>query len=189
MKRILAGVLTVALMGLLIRSGLKALAPGMADRAPADLASEGPRPLAGAEAKVRALLADASSGDVPAYLAAFGPALRERLGREAEEKGREAFAGSLRAAARVRKSHAVFAPEADGPDAARVVVESVYLDRNERQTYRLERSKGAWTIVDVETVRAHRPQVKFGVPATFREPEGVPVPAKGPPGGEEPPMP
>jgi hypothetical protein len=188
MKRILAGLLTVALMGLLIRSGLKAPGPRGTDRAPADLASESSGPLAGAESKVLALLADASSGDVSAYLAAFGPTLRERLGREAEEKGREAFAGSLRAAARARKSHAVFAPEADGPDAARVVVESVYPDRNERQTYRLERAEGGWRILDVETVRAHRPQVKFGAPATFREPEGVPVPVEIPAGGEEPPM-
>jgi hypothetical protein len=187
MKRILAGLLTVALMGLLIRSGLKAPATGMTDRAAADLTAESPDPLAGAEAKVRALLADASSGDVSAYLAAFGPTLRDRLRREVEEKGREAFAGSLRAAAGARKSHAVFAPEPEGPDSARVVVESVYPDRNERQTYRLERAEG-WTIVDVETVRAHRPQVKFGAPATYREPEGVPVPVEIPTGGEEPPM-
>ncbi len=125
---------------------------------------------------------------MPAYLAAFAPALRARLEREADEKGRAAFAESLRAAARARKSHAVFAPEADGPDAARVVVEAVYPDRNERQTYRLERSDGGWLVADVETVRAHRPQARFGTPASYREPEGVPVPVETPAGEEEPPM-
>jgi hypothetical protein len=188
MKRLIAGLLTAALMGLLIRSGLRAPGPGGTGPMPAGVAPEGPGPLAGAEAKVRALLADASTGDVAAYLAAFGPGLRERLGREADEKGRDAFAGSLRAAAGARKSHAVFAPEADGPDAARVVVESVYPDRNERQTYRLERAEGGWIVTEVESVRAHRPRAKFGAPASYREPEGVPVPDETPTGEEEPPM-
>jgi hypothetical protein len=60
------------------------------------------------------------------------------------------------------------------------VVESVYPDRNERQTYRLERAGGGWLVAEVETVRAHRPAVKFGAPASFREPEGVPVPPEEP---------
>ncbi len=182
MKRLLAGLITAALMALLIRSGIRAPGPGPA----ADVPSENRDPLAGAEARVRALLADASSGDLAAYLAAFAPALRDRLDREAEEQGRHAFAGSLRAAAGARKGHALFAPEPDGPDAARVVVEAVYPDRNERQTYRLERAEGGWLVAGVETVRAHRPKVKFGAPASFREPEGVPVPVEEPAGGEEP---
>ena len=126
---------------------------------------------------------------MPAYLAAFGPALRERLGREAEEKGREAFAGSLRAAARARKSHAVFAPEADGPDAARVVVESVYPDRNERQTYRLERSEGGWR----DRRRRDRPgpparRSSSGPRPPSASPRACPCPSEIPTTGEEPPM-
>ena len=59
-----------------------------------------------------------------------------------------------------------------------MVVEAVYPDRNERQTYRLERADGNWLVADVETVRAHQPRARFGAPATFREPEGVPVPVE-----------
>lgn len=187
MRRLLAGLLTVALMAWLVRSGLRAPAPG-SSVATAGASSASPDPLAGAEARVRALLADASAGDVAAYLGAFAPAFRARLGREADEQGRAVFAGSLRAAASARKGHAVFAPEPDGPDSARVVVESVYPDRNERQTYRLERDGGGWLVAEVETVRAHRPSARFGDPATFREPEGVPVPVEEPAGGEGPPM-
>ncbi len=186
MKRLAAGLLTVALMAALIRSGLRD--PGPAG-APPDAPPDAPDPSRGAEGRVRALLAAAMAGDVPAYLDSFGPTLRDRLGREADEKGRDAFAGSLRDAARARKGHAVFAPEPDGPDAARVVVEAVYPDRNERQTYRLERAGDGWLVADVETVRAHRPRARFGAPATFREPEGVPVPAEEPPGEGESPMP
>lgn len=188
MKRLLAGLLTAALMALLIRSGLRAPAPGIAAGTAADVSSTDANPLAGAEATVRALLADASAGDVSAYLDAFAPPLRDRLGREADERGRAAFAESLRSAALARKGHAVFAPEPDGPGAARVVVEAVYPDRNERQTYRLERAGGSWRVADVATVRAHRPKVKFGEPASFREPEGVPVPEEVPAAEREPPM-
>ncbi len=186
MKRLLAGLLTVALMGLLIRAGLRdSGAGGDPGNAPIS-SSEESGSSSNPDDRVRSLLADASAGDVPAYLAAFAPSLRARLEREADEKGRSAFAESLRSAAKARKSHAVFAPEADGPDSSKVVVEAVYPDRNERQTYRLERIEGNWFVADVETVRGHRPQAKFGTPASYREPEGVPVQV--PSGEEEPPM-
>ena len=185
MKRLLAGLLTVALMALLLWSGMRDPGPGEGSPVPS---AEAPDPSGGPEARVRALLADASAGDVPAYLAAFAPTFRARLEREADEKGRSVFAQSLRDAAGARKSHAVFAPETDGPDASTVVVEAVYPDRNERQTYRLERLEGAWLVAGVETVRAHRPPAKFGAPAGYREPEGVPVPVETPTGEDEPPM-
>ncbi len=185
MKRLLAGLLTVALMGVLLWMGMRN--PGPVGGSPAP-SPESPDPSSGPESRVRALLADASAGDVSAYLADFAPSLRARLKREAEEKGRDAFAEALRAAAKARKSHAVFAPEADGPDASTVVVETVYPDRNERQTYRLERLEGAWLVAGVETIRAHRPPAKFGAPASYREPEGPPVPLDVTTGEEEPPM-
>jgi hypothetical protein len=91
------------------------------------------------------------------------------------ERGREAFADDLRKASAVRKSHAVFAAEPDSDDQAHVTVETVYPDRNERQTFRVERFNGTWTVADVETVRSHQPQSKFGTPASYIAPEGVPV--------------
>jgi hypothetical protein len=188
MKQLLAGLITLALMGFLLYSGLRRAAPEGAGGGLPISSSEASDPSPGPEARVRSLLADASAGDVPAYLAAFAPNLRARLEREADENGRVAFAESLRAAANARKSHAVFAAEPDGPDASKVVVEAVYPDRNERQTYRLERSDGGWLVADVETIRAHRPQAKFGTPASYKEPEGVPVPVEVPTGEDEAPM-
>jgi hypothetical protein len=186
MKRLLAGLLTVALMGTLLAMGLRNPGPDRIDGStPTSLTDESKVP-DGPESRVRSLLADASAGDVSSYLAAFAPPLRARYEREADEKGRAAFAEALRSAARARKSHAVFAPELDGPDASKVVVEAVYPDRNERQTYRLERIEGGWLVADVETVRGHRPQAKFGTPASYQEPEGVPVQI--PTGEDEPPM-
>jgi hypothetical protein len=186
MKRLLAGLLTLALMGLLFRSALRDPGAGVDQGNTTISSSEELDSSKSPEGRVRSLLADASAGDVPAYLAAFAPPLRARYEREADEKGRLAFAEALRSAAKARKSHAVFAPEADGPDSSKVVVEAVYPDRNERQTYRLERIEGGWLVADVETVRGHRPQAKFGTPASYREPEGVPVQV--PSGEDEPPM-
>ncbi len=129
----------------------------------------------GPESQVITLLERARVGDVDGYLAAFTGTIRQRLEREVAEQGRAAFAAALRQAAEAQQSHAVFTPEADGPDAARVTVESVYLDRNERQTFRLARTADGWRVAEVETVRAREPKARFGAPATFDGPEGVPV--------------
>jgi hypothetical protein len=173
MRRILAGILTVALMGLLLWSGSRrpAATPEVA---------EADDPAAGAEGRLRALLESARDGDVAAYLDAFSGPLRQRLEREVAERGRDAFAAELRRAARARKSHAVFAPESDGPETVRIAVEAVYADHNERRTYRLDRTPDGWSVTDVDAARGHTPLAKFGTPASFQEPEGVPVPA-GPP--------
>jgi hypothetical protein len=128
-----------------------------------------------AEARVNTLLEGAWSGDVPAYLDSFGGPLRDRLGREVEERGRDAFAADLKRAAQSRKSHAVFSAEPESDDVARVAVETVYPDRNERQTYRVDRGPSGWLVTEVETVRSHQPKAKFGTPASYQEPEGVPV--------------
>jgi hypothetical protein len=94
-----------------------------------------------------------------------------------DERGRETFAADLRRAARSRKSHAVFSVEPEGDGAARITVETVYPDRNERQTYHLalQSQGGGWLVNDIETVRSQVPKAKFGTPASYQEPEGVPV--------------
>jgi hypothetical protein len=128
-----------------------------------------------AEEVVWRLLRSGEEGGVEAYLAAFAGPLKTRLEREVEGRGREAFAGDLKRAAAARKSHAIFAAEPEGGGAAEVAVETVYPDRNERQTYRVERTEDGWRIVEVATVRSHQPTARFGTPASYIAPEGVPV--------------
>jgi hypothetical protein len=171
MKRIVAGVLTVALMGGLLWSGL-GRPGGRAEPGPGR--ADAPDP---AEVRLNKLLDCALRGDVSGYLDCFGGPLRERLEREVNERGRDAFADDLRRAAGSRKSHAVFAVEPEGADAARITVETVYPDRNERQTYHLAQApeNGGWLVSDVETVRSQVPTARFGTPASYQEPEGVPV--------------
>lgn len=172
MKRLLAGGLTVAIMGLLLWAGARR--PASTPQTDAGV-TETSNPASGAETRIQKLLDDAARGDVPAYLADFGGPLRQRLERELSERGDAAFATDLKRAAAARKSHATFAPEPDGANAARITVETVYADRNERQTYRLEQGADGWLVTDVETVRGHQPTAKYGSPASYQEPEGPPV--------------
>ncbi len=169
MKRAIAGLLTLALSLLVAWVGLRhgGLAPA---------ARRGNEPsLESAETRVHALLQNAREGDVSAYIAAFDGSLRQRLEREINERGREGFAADLRRAARLRKSHSVFAAEPAGDDVASVAVETVYVDRIERQTFRLCRRAEGWLVTEVASVQGHEPKSKFGSPASFQEPEGVPV--------------
>ncbi len=181
MKRVVAAAITVMLMGLIFWSSLRRPAANQdgsrsiaAERAVAQTNDSALNP-SPAEVRVRAILDCASKGNVAAYLASFGGTLRERIERSVAERGREAFADELRAASRARKSHAVFAAEPDGDSAARVTVETVYPDRNERRTYLVEKIADEWLVTEAETVRDRRPKAKFGSPASFEEPEGVPV--------------
>jgi hypothetical protein len=174
MKRIAAIVGTAALMGLLLWRGLN-----RPERVPIlateSVASSAPTPLSEAEARVTALLDAARAGDIESYLGGFARPLRDRFEREVAERGRSAFADDLRRAASARKGHALFAPEPDGPDAVRITVESVYPDRNERQTYRLAKTADGWLVTEVEMTRGHSPAARFGTPANYEEPEGPPV--------------
>jgi hypothetical protein len=188
MRRILAGVATVLLMALLAWSALRrpqaepgsgagaGAGTGAGPAAEAGAATGALRPQSSpAEERIQALLASAQKGDVSAYLGSFDGPFRARLERQVRERGRDGFATDLRRASAARKSHAVFSAESDGPDTARVTVESVYPDHNERQTYRIDRTPQGWLVTEVETVRSHQPKAKYGTQASYQEPEGVPV--------------
>lgn len=173
MRRALAAFVTVLLMGLLLGLGMRSpMTPAPTAKGPASQY----QPEDEATQVVERVLASARDGDLAAYLSAFTGEVRDRLDRDVASKGREEFIEELRQAARTRKGHAVFAPEPDGPDATSIAVESVYPEHNERQTFRLERSVGAWRVTDVATARTLVPAAKYGSPASYVAPEGPPVP-------------
>jgi hypothetical protein len=179
-KRLLAGAITAAVIGLLVWSGLRGGTSVPSDPSAMAFgptaAPEPPSSFAAAEARLRDLLEQGRRGDVQGYLAAFTGPLRDRLERAARERGGNGFADDLRRAADARKSHAIFAAEPDGPDACRIVVEAVYPDRNARQTYRLELTPSGWLVVAVEAPRSRAPEEKYGSPAGLVESERPPSP-------------
>jgi hypothetical protein len=174
MKRLLAGVVTIVLMAVLLWNGARRDTSTPVDES--SLVAARPSTIKPAETTVHALLASAKAGDVTTYLDTFTGPLKDRLSRQVAERGRAPFADDLRNASRSRKSHAVFAAEPDGPDAAMVTVEAVYPDRNERQTYRVEKTDAGWLVAGVETIKSHQPQSKYGAPVVYLAPEGPPVP-------------
>jgi hypothetical protein len=184
MKRALAALLACIIMSSMLWTGLRRSgridADSSAKRAHVDspdgrLSSE----LNGVSDQIETLLEAARRGDLASYLGSFDGLLRSRLERQADERGRSAFAADLRQTAGARMSHAVFAPEPDrsSPGCAYIVVESSFADRIERQTYRLLRSDPGWRIIEVELASERLPEKKPGSLATFQEPEGVPVAA------------
>jgi hypothetical protein len=186
MKRILAGLLTAIIMGVITWIGHgRPSAPGPSPTGfGPDSGFQGSNfsknaSLKGATACIEALLEAAKAGDVVAYLNAFGGPSHARLAREADEIGREDFALRLRRAGLARKGHAIFAPEPDGDrlDAAMITVESTFADRIERQTFRLEQTNSGWLVTEIETAREHVPKNQLGSLAKYEEPEAAPVAA------------
>jgi hypothetical protein len=179
MKRILAGLLTAIIMGVIVWTGLgpSASKSHRTTNSEVDSRFQEQVRLQGATDHIEGLLASARAGDAASYLSSFGGPLRARLERDADERGRAAFALSLRRAGLARKSHALFDPEPEGErqGAARITVESTYADRLERQTFHLERAAGGWVVTEVETAREHVPKNPLGSLATYEAPEGIPV--------------
>ena len=195
MKRVAAALITAIIMTLMTWTALSqprfprnATKVAEADFGSQDSTLPASAKFEGATSCIEGLLASARAGDVASYLAAFGGPLRDRLAREADELGRDAFALQLRRASQARKSHAIFTPESEGGsgDGARIVVESTFADRIERQTFRLEHAPNRWLITETETAREHVPKTPFGSLAKYQEPEGPPVnTVDDEPGGED----
>ncbi len=169
-RRIVAGALTVVLMGVILARGTRGprARPAADRRAVSD-------PARSPEECVRRVIEAARAGDVATYLDAYAEPLRSRIAREADEAGRSRFAEDLRRVAGSRKGFALYAPEPDGPDAVRIEFEAIYPDRNERQAYRLERGPAGWRIAGVGPIRGREPPDRFGATARYKAPEGVPI--------------
>ena len=120
-------------------------------------------------------LEDAQAGDVDGLPRCFAEPLRQRLEREVNEAGRDVFAAADCAAPRWRKSHAIFAVEPEGrPPSGSPSRPSTPTATSGRPTTS-PRRPAAGSSHDVETVRSQVPKARYGMPATYQEPEGVPV--------------
>jgi hypothetical protein len=179
MRRILAGSLTAIIMGFLIWNsvGRSTALRHAANSGGEDSRFQKSAKYQEATACIERLLESARKGDVFSYLNAFGGPLRERLERQADERGRDVFALRLRRAGLARKSHAIFAPRPAGDRglAASITVESTFSDRLERQTFQLERAAGGWLVAEIESAGERASAKPIGALATYDEPEGAPV--------------
>ena len=96
MKRLIAGVLTLLIAGVLLWTGRRREPPRLeSTRAPFVSSPAQEEPALAAEEFLRGTLDAARKGDVAAYLSSFGGALRQRLEHDVEQRGNAAFAADL----------------------------------------------------------------------------------------------
>lgn len=165
MKRIVAGLLTLLLLGAVLWFGRGASTPP--DQTPATAASDTP------EACIERMFAAAQQGEVPAYLNCFAGPERDRLERELAGQPPQAFARSLQDAVAGLKGRAVFRNEAPdtAADSASYTIDRVYESRTERQRYQLTRQSGIWRIQSVATANPFQPAKAYGTPV-YEAPPG-----------------
>ena len=124
---------------------------------------------------IERLFTAAEAGDVSVYLDCFTGDERRRLERELKDQSPGAFARSLQDALRELKGRAVFGPaesERAGQEVA-LTVERVYVNRTERQTYRLVREPSQWRVAGIQPTQAYQPEAAYGTPV-FETPESKP---------------
>jgi len=116
------------------------------------------------EACIKRMFNAAKQGDVETYLDCFTGSERERLERELAGQPKEAFARSLVEAVESLKGRADFEGDADGDSKSSWIVDRVYANRIERQTYHLVRESNVWRIHSVETATSFQPDKPYGTP-------------------------
>ncbi len=187
MRRFVAGLFTAIVMALMIWTALShTRSPKAAGEVTAassrfeDSRLQNSAQFTGATACIEGLLASARAGDVVAYLATFGGSLQDRLTREVEEIGRDAFAVRLRRAGhgpqepRDFRGGARGRPPRYGPGHGRVGV-----CRPDRAPDVPPGScPRGWVVTGIDTAREHVSRTPLGSLATYDEPEGPPVAAR-----------
>lgn len=163
MKRIVAGLITLLILGGVLWYGRGTPTPPPAGPSPAGADTP--------EACIERMFAAAQRGDVTAYLDCFAGAERDRLERELAGQPADVFARSLRDAVATLKGRAVF--RNGGPDAAAntasYTIDRVYESRTERQRYQLIRQSGTWRIQSVAVADPFQPDKPYGSPV-YEEP-------------------
>ena len=172
MKRTVAALATLLILGAVLWSGRGTLAPP--DAAPPTGSADTP------EACIERMFTAAQRGNVAAYLDCFSGPERDRLERELAGQPPEVFSRSLQGAVASLKGRAVFRNEAPpaatdsaATDSAGYTVDRVYESRTERQLYQLTRQSGTWRIQSVAAANPFQPDKAYGSPV-YEEP-----PAKG----------
>lgn len=114
---------------------------------------------------IYAMLDAAREGDVGKYLEHYDGPLAASLKQSAAEQGEPRFAQYLRETNEPVKGIAVQEPQPVRDGAVKVRVEFVYQNRNEAQTFHLERQGERWRIVKLETAERVKTLVPYGSPA------------------------
>jgi len=113
---------------------------------------------------IYATLDAARAGDAQAYLKLYAGPMRATLDETLKEKGEASFREYLKSSSRDLKGMAVFDPKPIADTQVQVRVEYVYQDRNEAQSFTLEKSGAGWKILQVENAERVKTVVPYGTP-------------------------
>ena len=104
----------------------------------------------------------ARDGNVRAYLGCFTGEMQTTLRQIVAEKGEGALESYIRNFNASVKGVALQEPTSVAEREVRIRVEFVYRDRNEAQTYYLDRSGGSWKIARQENAEGVKTPVPYG---------------------------
>jgi hypothetical protein len=103
-------------------------------------------------------------GDFTKYLDAHAESMKASLLRAAAESGEERLLHSLREQNASLKGIAILEPERLSDREMKAKVEYVFADRNEVQTYHLEKSGDRWKIARVDGAQRIQTLIPYGTP-------------------------
>lgn len=101
-------------------------------------------------------------GDVAAWLDCFGGELRGRLETLVRQLGNQELAAQLKARHQPMKGFAILEKQPQGNDRLVVSTETVYADKNARQTFVLQRQSVSWKIVASDSEMVSQWETNFG---------------------------
>lgn len=162
-----ARILTAALMlGIgafvwLRQQGWKPEAASVADLVPA---AAQPKPDPTPQDAIYAMLDAARDGKVPEYLGFFTGQMQASLRQSVAEQGEAAFGKYLRDTNASIKGIAITEPQTLTDREVKVRVEYVYQDRNEVQSYYLEKQGANWKIARLDGAERIKTLVPYGTP-------------------------
>ena len=154
MKRVVAGVVTVAILAGVVwfsqrsqNESPEAQAQTADEPAPSRSSEDsGPEP----QDCIQRMFVAAEQGNIEDYLDCFSGQERERLQQQLDGQPPDQFAAALVQAIQPLKGHAVHEAKIQG-NQAQLLVERVYASRNERQRYILVRDSDQWRITAVHS--------------------------------------
>ena len=108
------------------------------------------------------MLVAARTGNIQQYLDCFGGASLATLQENRKQsENDEVFRNYIKRDVQDIKSMAIINGMQDDPLKAVYEVEVVYADRNEDQTYSLEKTQGAWKIVDISRPAISKQPIRY----------------------------
>jgi hypothetical protein len=125
--------------------------------------SAGP-PTSSTQDAIYAMLDASRAGDVKRYLSCYSGQIRSSLEQSVRESGEDRFRSYLKESNSAIKGIALSEPETLSDRESKVRVEFVYQDRNEAQTFYLQKDGREWRIARIDGLERMKTLIPYGTP-------------------------